>query len=240
MSRNLKEATISTRNARAKLPVGLHWRGIDNGVHLGYRKGKRGGTWVARWRNGEGYRQAPLGAADDNLKAGTLDFDAAIRAARAAVEEARTEAAAAAAGPALTVASAVSDYISRRDARACARAGRPVRSDAAQRLGRHVLGQPARGRQSEMMPAALAAIQMHRLTERDLMRWRENLPEEIKATTQQRLINDLKAALNAAYAANRDRLDPTLPAIIRHGLRAIEHAEEADPVARDNQILSDA
>lgn len=239
MARTLNEAAISTRKARAKLAPGLHWRGIDVGVHLGYRKGRRGGTWLVRWRADAGYRQVPIGAADDHLKEGTLDFDSATRAARAAVEEARVEAAAVAAGPILTVASAVSDYIVQRNARASGRAGRPVRSDAAQRLGRYVTGQPARGREDEIAPASLASVELHKLAERDLLRWREALPNGMKATTRQRLINDLKAALNAAYAANRDRLDPNLPAAIKHGLRAIEHGEDTYPVARDNQILGD-
>ena len=67
MARTLKEAPLTTRNARAGLPSGLHWRGLDPEVHLGYRKGKRGGVWLVRWRHGPGYRQAPLGTADDSL-----------------------------------------------------------------------------------------------------------------------------------------------------------------------------
>ncbi|TIV62802.1 MAG: integrase, partial [Mesorhizobium sp.] len=73
------------------------------------------------------------------------------------------------------------------------------------------------------------------------MEWRKALPEELKGTTEQRLINDLKAALNGAYAAHRERLDPTLPAIIKHGLKAEKmDTDDAAPLARDNQILSAA
>ena len=62
----------------------------------------------------------------------------------------------------------------------------------------------------------------------------------MKATTKQRLVNDLKAALNGAYAANRAKLDPTLPAIIKHGLKAERtDDDEAVPRARENQILTD-
>jgi integrase len=62
----------------------------------------------------------------------------------------------------------------------------------------------------------------------------------MKATTKQRLTNDIKAALNAAYTAHRDRLPATLPAIIKAGLKAAasEH-DEAVPLARENQILTD-
>jgi hypothetical protein len=53
VARTLNEAPITSRNARAGLPAGLHWRGIDPETHLGYRKGKRGGVWLgtlAEWR----------------------------------------------------------------------------------------------------------------------------------------------------------------------------------------------
>src|SRR5687767_1146175 len=92
-------------------------RGIDPDVHLGYRKGRRGGVWFVRWRNGQGYRQCPLGVADDELREGTLDYSAAERAARGAVENARKEARAAADGPVLTVRRAVEAYVAARDKR---------------------------------------------------------------------------------------------------------------------------
>ncbi len=245
MSKTLNEAAITTRNARSKLPAGLHFKGIDPEVHLGYRKGKRGGVWLVRWRNrgpGANYLQAPLGTADDEIKEGTLDFNAAVRAARQRVEQARAEAKAAAEGPPLTVRLAVEAYIAERDARDSRRKGRPVRSDAGQRLRRYVLGQDKRGRQDAISAAPLADVAMRILKESDLLAWRAGLPETMKATTKQRLINDLKAALNTAYAAHRDRLDPTVPAVIKHGLKAGNgHDEdEAAPLARDNQILSDA
>jgi hypothetical protein len=47
VAKTLKETPITTRNARARLPAGLHWRGIDPETHLGYRKGKRGGGCVS-------------------------------------------------------------------------------------------------------------------------------------------------------------------------------------------------
>ncbi|WP_417309856.1 tyrosine-type recombinase/integrase [Devosia sp.] len=240
MAKTLNEAAITTRNAREKLPAGVHWRGIDPEVHLGYRKGKRGGVWIVRWRNGVGYKQAKVGTADDSLSAGTLDFQAAIKRARELVESERLEVIAQAAGPVLTVQVAVEQYIAVRDARDSKRAGRKVRSDASQRLGRYVVGAPARGKQDEIPKATLANIALHKLTEADLREWQAGLPESLKHATRDRLGGDLKAALNSAYSANRERLDPRLPDIIKNGLRIDSDAEEADPVARDNQILADA
>ena len=63
----------------------------------------------------------------------------------------------------------------------------------------------------------------------------------IKETTKQRLINELRAALNAAYAANRKRLDATFVTVVKHGLKAVNADDDDDlPVARENQVLTDA
>lgn len=47
-----------------------YWRTIDEGVHLGYRKGKRKSSWLARFRSdGDGYLKTVLGMANDILDA---------------------------------------------------------------------------------------------------------------------------------------------------------------------------
>ncbi len=240
MSKSLSESPVTTRNARASLALGMHWRRIDPETHLGYRKGKRAGVWLVRWRNGKGYRQAPLGSADDAITVGALSFEAAMRAARETVEKARADAAAEAAGPVVTVRTAIESYIAGRDARDSRRAGRAKRSDAASRLSRYVTGKPASGKRKAVAVALIADVALHNLTEKDLARWRDGLPESLKATTKRRLINDVKAALNSSYAADRERLPATLPGIVKHALRALPREDEAEPVARDNQILTDA
>jgi integrase len=243
MAKTLKDARTTTKNARKDLPVGVHWRSLDPEVHVGYRKGKRGGVWLVRWRNGKGYRQAPIGTADDTFKKGTFDYDAACKESRKIVEKERAKAAAEAAGPVLTVRSAVEAYVAVRDARDSRRAGRPKRSDASQRLGRYVIGQNARGKQEAVLASPIADIPLHSLTKSNLLSWRASLPEAIKPTTRQRLINDLKAALNAAWTKYSDdlaKVAPTLPAIIKDGLKAEAREDDDEPVARDNQILTDA
>lgn len=242
MAKTLKEVGIAGRAERKRLPVGgPYWRGIDPDVHLGYRKGKRGGVWLVRWRVASGYQQQSLGTADDELSEGTLDFSAAVKAAREVVEAERRKARAIADGPLLTVRVAVEAYTEARDARDSARKGREARSDATSRLTRYVTGQAARGKRKGVPAAPLADVPMHELSEGDLIDWRDTLPDTLKGTTKQRLINDLKAALNDSYVANRKRLPSTLPAIIKHGLRALTDINDgAEPVARVDQILSDA
>jgi integrase len=69
------------------------------------------------------------------------------------------------------------------------------------------------------------------------------LPEDLKVTSKQRLVNDLKAALNAAWprlSADRKKLNPTFLAIVKAGFKAERIDDDDDgSVARDNQILTD-
>ena len=139
----------------------------------------------------------------------------------------------------LTVREAVENYIADRDARDSKRKGRPIRSDAGQRLRRYVLGQPARGNQEAILPAPLAAVTLHALEDSDLQDWRDDLPDTLTASAKQRLVNDLKAALNGAYAKHRKQLPPTLADTIKYGLKA-EAFDEDDAVVPDSQVLTDA
>ena len=88
MARTLRYAKIDSRTARAQLPVrnNPYWHPIARGRALGYRKGGKGGSWIAKYRAGDGLRaQALLGPADDALDADTsavLTFSAAQAAAR--------------------------------------------------------------------------------------------------------------------------------------------------------------
>ncbi|MGH7089142.1 MAG: tyrosine-type recombinase/integrase, partial [Stellaceae bacterium] len=68
MARNVRNPKIDTRTARARLAVRRepYWTVIAAGCALGYRKGAKGGTWVARFRGEDGrQRYEALGAADD-------------------------------------------------------------------------------------------------------------------------------------------------------------------------------
>lgn len=175
MAKTLTEAALTTRNARASLPAGVHWRGLDPEVHLGYRRGKRGGRWLVRWRAGVGYAQTTIGTADDVVSEGTLSFEAASKLAKQTVEAQRRAAVAAAAGPAVTVRLAVEAYVARRNARASARAGRPIRSDAGSRLTLHVLSD-----------AKLPDIALHALAEDVLVQWRVGLSGKASNQSAQR------------------------------------------------------
>jgi len=72
MARPLRDARLETRTARANLKPATkpYFRAIEQGLHLGYRKGKVGGVWVMRRYLGEQeYKVEKIGTADDTLDA---------------------------------------------------------------------------------------------------------------------------------------------------------------------------
>lgn len=78
MSRTTSDAQITTKAARERLPVQHepHWRGVEGGLAIGYRKTATGGSWMARLRIGGRYEKNALGRADDLQKAdGTVVLD---------------------------------------------------------------------------------------------------------------------------------------------------------------------
>jgi integrase len=248
MSKVIKEAPLTTANARAKLPAGQHLRQLDPDAHLIYSKGPRGGVWRVRWRNrlpGAAYLYAPVGPANDRNEDranGGLVYDQATRRAREIVAEKRAEAEAKKAGPVITVRSAVEVYIAGRDARHSKREGEQKNSDA-RRLRRYVIGREAHGKRKAVSASPLADIELHSLAEGDLKKWLAGVPGHLAATTKRRTAGDLRAALNAAWghlSAQQRELNPTLPSVIKDGLKSERIDDDAASVARENQILTDA
>jgi integrase len=88
MPRQVKDATLGTRNARSKLKAGgkPHYREIGPGLHLGYRKLKTGGKWTVRVYAGDGkYLTKTIAVADDHDEADgkrVLDYGQAQQLAR--------------------------------------------------------------------------------------------------------------------------------------------------------------
>ncbi|AZO11223.1 site-specific integrase [Mesorhizobium sp. M3A.F.Ca.ET.080.04.2.1] len=228
MSKTLREAPLTTPNARKGLAEGVHWRGVSAEVHLGYRKGKRAGRWLVRWRLPDGrYKQDGLGAADDGIAADgveTLNFEQAKSKAARHVEQERQKQQDAGKAPIPTVREVVEAYAAGRKARAMKQAGaRP--EDAKGRLGQHVLSH------------SIAAKRLDVLTDEDLADWREGLGAELAIATVRRIVNDFRAALNGLPARTLKRLPATYPMTIRLGLK-VGDAEPA--AARDGAALPDA
>ena len=117
MARTIRDTNLETRTARKRLPARRkpHWRKIDQGCHVGYYKGKRSGTWIARFFLGDGrYAETSLGLADNVQDAdgvGVLSFSQAQAKAREWFsEQARKKAGLEPAHP-YSVADAMRDYL---------------------------------------------------------------------------------------------------------------------------------
>ncbi|GAC1550084.1 MAG: tyrosine-type recombinase/integrase [Beijerinckiaceae bacterium] len=68
MARTVRNGKLDSRSARSKLEQRRepYWTVISTGCALGYRRGSKGGTWVARMRDETGKQHyEALGAADD-------------------------------------------------------------------------------------------------------------------------------------------------------------------------------
>jgi len=119
MARTVRDARLETRTARAALkPSGKpYYRAIDEGLHLGYRRGKAAGKWVMRRHVGgkKVYEVETIGTADDTIDAdgaAVLSFAQAQAMARQRFVGGRRVAAGlpAEAGP-YTVAACLTEYL---------------------------------------------------------------------------------------------------------------------------------
>jgi integrase len=211
------QAKIDTTARRKKLPFAIHpvWTSIGDarsGLKLGYRKGARGGVWVGKLVTDGARVETTLGASDDGSGAGLSHAEATAAAiAWAGKERARLTAKADDENRVATVADAIEAYVRMRIARA-ERAGR----DAQTRLARHVLSD-----------AKLASMPVGRVTARALSDWRSRLPATMTPAGVNRLLNDLRAALNAHVAAHWRDLPPTMAKEIEAGLKALPNAQTA-------------
>jgi integrase len=214
VARTVRDAKLETRTARASLKASgkPYFRAIDEGLHLGYRKGQTAGKWVMRsYAGDQKYVTEPVGTADDTIDAdGTvvLSFAQAQTIARQRFVEAKRVAAGqpAISGP-YTVKDAINEYLTwmeqnRKSAR------------------------DARWRAEALILPALGGISCARLSAKVLRDWHKGLTKvaprirtkqgkpqrfsEVEAedpkeaarrrqSTANRTLTILKAALNAAW-----------------------------------------
>ena len=237
MARTVRDANLETRAARSRLKASgkPYYRAIDEGLHLGYRKGQTAGKWVMRWYvGGQTYRVETIGTADDTIDAdggAILSFSQAQAMARTRFVEAKRGAAGlpAQTGP-FTVRHCVEEYL------AWFEQNRKSAKDARWRAEAHILPH-------------LGDAECRKLTTRQLVAWRDAIakaparlrtkkgevqkfraeadsadPEEARRqrrATVNRVVTILKAALNRAW--RDDRKIPTDDA-----WRALEPFEQAD------------
>ena len=234
MARTLQDAKLDTRAARLRLRRRRepYWRSLSEGLAVGYRRGTKGGTWIARHYSTEhGRRYYAIGTAEDTSDAdGThiLSFAQAQEAARKWFAHlARHDRGEARSGP-YTVRECVEQYL------AWLQAHRKTGYDARHRVFTHIVPH-------------LGDIQCDRLTTSQIQKWIRELaasparlrskkdakkpnvreldktdPEAIRRrrASANRTLTVLKAALNRAWREGKIPSDETW--------RRVEPFEEVD------------
>lgn len=216
MARTVHNAKIDTRSARAKLAERRepYWVVISKGCALGYRKGAKGGNWIARYRDDSGKQHyQTLGAADDAMDVDGGDLclnyaqaqrkaDEWFKLAARGFEEAVPQA-----GP-YTVKDALDDYVKaykRKGGKAANRTETAINNSILPSLGDVVVVKLTRRRIEDWHEGlANAAPRLRTKAGRDqnYRKVDESDPETIRRrrSTANRVMTILKAALNHAHA----------------------------------------
>lgn len=208
-----RNPTLESRSARAKLKTrhAPYWQTIHKGMAIGYRKGTRGGVWMARYLIDGEHRKRTLGTADDHQEADGIDVLTYAQAHKKALEQAvaARQEDAEPSGP-YTVAEAMTDYLEYLKAHGKSYA------DTKRAVDAHII-------------AKLGKKQVSELTKTQISRWHHTLataparlrgPKKVRIidpsdadamrkrkATANRILTNLKAALNKAVADRDDLSD---------------------------------
>lgn len=224
MARTIKDANLSTREARRRLSVRSepHWRQLETGLHLGYRRiaKDKGGAWTARRRLATGrYAECRLGTSDDVGDAdgvALVSFDQAQRSARAwRLREERKEAGLdpetgeKPKGAVYTVAKALDDYLAwfqqhrRSGAATKASANAHIRSSLGERDAAALTADDIRD-WLDKLALASARRRSKKLGGQKSAPAPENAEaKRQRRSTANRVLTILKAALNRAFHAGK-------------------------------------
>lgn len=228
VAKTVRDLSLETRAARARLKIAAkpYYRAIDEGLHIGYRRGKNAGKWVMRWYAGAGvYHVETIASADDTLDADGsqfLTFSQAQALARTRFVEARRVAAGlpAQGGP-YTVKVCIEEYLTWMELNRKSARDTRVRANA-------------------MLIPELGAVECAKLTTKQIRDWRDgvaNAPARLRTkkgeaqryravddddaedtkrrrrATANRVLTILKAALNQAWREQKISSDQAWRAV---------------------------
>jgi len=218
MARTRQDARLNTRSARIALKQRSepYWRNVSKGLAVGYFKGAKGGTWIARhFSVGTGRRKASLGVADDFMDADgirVLSFDQAQAAAQGWYQRLLQEDSGEVLTGSYTVAKAMADYLKDRERvrrKELSRTRSVIDTHILPLLGNIELSKLTHGKVKAWRNAVAEANPRVRnkpdATEQAFREIDANDPDAIRKrqATANRILTVLKAALNHAYKENR-------------------------------------
>jgi len=220
MARTVRNYKIDTRSARARLPAkpAIHWTVISPGCSVGYRKGRTGGVWIAKFVANGLRAQTTLGRADDIIDADSglsLSYSEAQEHARVwFAETARQQSGNRISPKHYMVKDCVEDYVAEQRRR-----GSKSLTDTISRVQAHII-------------PALGSIAVSKLTAQQIRAWHSDMagaPKRLRSrrnaapryqdrtdgpeaarkrkATSNRTLTILKAALNHAFREGRAASD---------------------------------
>ena len=221
MARTVRNGKTDTRSSRTKLTMQRepYWVVISKGCAVGYRKGKKGGTWIARWRAPDGKQlYYAIGPADDAMDAdgaAILSFQHAQEKARAWFAERERVAAGGGihTGP-YTVADAMADYLAWMESegkKSLRDAEIQINAMILPKLGKIELAKLTTTKIRQWRDAIAKSPARSRTRKGDAQRYR-NAPDNPESVRQRklstnRIMSTLKAALNHAFREGKARSD---------------------------------
>ena len=212
MARTVRNGKLDTRSARAKLAIRRepYWTAISRGDAIGYRKGVKGGTWIARHRSEDGKQHyQSMAAADDARDAdgiAVLSFSQAQAKAREWFGQKARELSgeAVATGP-FTVADAMRDYLDwfAKNRKGLDRTKYQADAFIVPELGKIELRKLTKGRLERWLHALANSPARLRTRPGRPQRYRQSADDleaaRRRKSTANRVLNVLKAALNRAF-----------------------------------------
>ncbi len=216
MPRTLQDAKLDTRAARLRLKQRRepYWRALSEGLAVGYRKGNKGGTWIARhYTQGEKRRFKSLGTADDVVDADgahVFSFAQAQELARKWFGELALQDSSDLPTGNYTIAGAIEDYVrdyKRRGGKGLSVLESIINAHIKPTLGNVQLANLSR-RKIETWLDDIAAKPPRLRTKKGQEQVYKEMPDSHEATrrrrnTANRVLSVLKAALNLAYQHGR-------------------------------------
>lgn len=240
MARTPKERSLQSREARLSLATRPepYWRQIIPGTYLGYRRGKKGASWIARQRQGDTYAEERIGTPDDFAEADgdvVLTYSQAVTRAQLSRAEARAPAPRHY-GDGLTLNQVVEKYFEQRQLVPGGRQGRVMSATVARETSQlwarncdPVGGKLVAALSSEALRKWHAGLALKAPTNRGkVMPFDAKDPAQVNArrSSANRILTIVKAALQ--LARERSLLPETMPDYWRN-VRPFTLHDEAPP-----------
>lgn len=205
MPRRVAETRLQERSARARLKQRRqpYWRSISEGRHIGYYKGLRRTSWIARWYSPleSTYVHKTLGSTDDQFPsdgASVLNWAEAVEQALAWFDSASGGTKAA---RRYTVSDALDDYLSAFTGKSLEKTRHTIERHIRPALGKRLVCELTTGELRRLQSELAARRSVYRANRKGVAKLRPDDGDSVRRgmANANRIFTPLKAALNRAF-----------------------------------------